>query len=185
MGSRRQDRELALQLLFSIDINPAPIQNAIKNFTSYFANSEPTPFFLQIVNGVANSCPEIDTFIEKASKNWQINRMSVIDRNILRIGIYELLHCEDIPAKVTINEAIDISKKFGTNDSGAFINGILDKINKEGKEYSKIEGKQDSKIEGKQDGKIEKEQNNKIEEKQDSPVIEPEKKIKKVRRIIR
>jgi N utilization substance protein B len=97
----------------------------------YFANSKPTDFFLQIVNGVSNSYSEINDLIKKASKNWTINRMSVIDRNILRIGIYELIYCEDIPAKVTINEAIDISKKFGTKDSGAFINGILDKINKE------------------------------------------------------
>ncbi|MBW1616300.1 MAG: transcription antitermination factor NusB [Deltaproteobacteria bacterium] len=131
MGQRRKDRQLALQLLFSIDINPTPIKKAIDNFMLYFANSEPTDFFLQIVNGVSNSYSEINDLIKKASKNWTINRMSVIDRNILRMGIYELIYCEDIPAKVTINEAIDISKKFGTKDSGAFINGILDKINKE------------------------------------------------------
>ncbi len=131
MGQRRKDRQLALQLLFSIDINPTPIKNAIDNFTLYFANSEPTDFFLQIVNGVANSYSEIDALMKKASKNWTINRMPVIDRNILRIGIYELIYCEDIPARVAINEAIDISKQFGTNDSGAFINGILDKVNKE------------------------------------------------------
>ncbi|MBW1649838.1 MAG: transcription antitermination factor NusB [Deltaproteobacteria bacterium] len=137
MGNRRTDRQLALQLLFSIDINPTPIENAIKDFRLCFANSEPTPFFLQIVNGVAVLWSEIDTFIQKTSKNWTINRMSAIDRNILRIGVYELLYCEDIPARVSINEAIDISKKFGTYESGAFINGILDKINKELQEKNK------------------------------------------------
>ena len=131
MGNRRKDRQLALQLLFSMDIKPAPIENAIKDFTLCFANSEATPFFLQIVKGVADLCSEIDTFIQKASRNWTINRMSAIDRNILRIGVYELVYCEDIPARVAINEAIDISKKFGTYESGPFINGILDKINKE------------------------------------------------------
>jgi len=131
MGNRRRDRELALQLLFSIDINAISIENAIKNFALHFTKKEISPFFLQLVKGITNSYLTIDTIIEKTSKNWTINRMSGIDRNILRIGVYELLYCEDIPAKVTINEAIDISKKFGTYESGAFINGILDKINKE------------------------------------------------------
>ena len=130
MGKRRKDRELALQLLFSLDINRIPIGTAVRNF-KLLTNSEPTPFFSLLVNGVNNSYSDIDNLIRKASENWTIDRMSAIDRNILRIGVYEILYCEDIPAKVTINEAVDISKKFGTYDSGAFINGILDKINKE------------------------------------------------------
>jgi N utilization substance protein B len=71
---------------------------------------------------------EIDAVIERYSDNWKISRMSGVDRNILRIAIYELMYCNDIPYKVTINEAIDIGKRFGSNESGAFINGILDGI---------------------------------------------------------
>jgi len=131
VGNRRKARQLALQLLFSIDIRPIPIRNAIEDFKLHFAKSETSPLFLQIVNGVANQSSEIDALIQKTSENWTINRMSAIDRNILRIGVYELIYCDDIPAKVAINEAIDISKKFGTYESSAFINGILDKIHKQ------------------------------------------------------
>ena len=71
---------------------------------------------------------EIDALIERFSKNWKIRRMSCVDRNVMRIAVYELLYCQDIPPKVSINEAVDIGKKFGTEESGAFINGILDSI---------------------------------------------------------
>ena len=71
---------------------------------------------------------EIDTLIERFSKNWKIHRMSCVDRNVMRIAVYELLYCEDIPPKVSINEAVDVGKKFGTEESGAFINGIMDSI---------------------------------------------------------
>ena len=71
---------------------------------------------------------EIDAVIERYSDNWKLNRMSGVDRNVMRIAVYELLYCEDIPPKVSINEAVDIGKKFGTEESGAFINGIMDSI---------------------------------------------------------
>jgi N utilization substance protein B len=72
--------------------------------------------------------PEIDAIIERFSANWKLSRMSCVDRNVMRIAVYELLCCHDIPSKVSINEAIDVGKKFGTDESGAFINGILDSI---------------------------------------------------------
>ncbi len=75
-----------------------------------------------------NGRSEIDSIIERFSSNWKISRMSCVDRNIMRLAVYELLYCEDIPPKVSINEAIDIGKKYGTEESGAFINGILDSI---------------------------------------------------------
>ena len=87
-----------------------------------------TPFFLTLVNGVLETRSDIDELIERYSKNWKISRMSCVDRNVMRIAVYELLHCEDIPPKVTINEAVDVGKKFGTEESGAFINGIMDSI---------------------------------------------------------
>ncbi|MDP3283621.1 MAG: transcription antitermination factor NusB [Desulfobacterales bacterium] len=86
------------------------------------------PFFERLVRGVTCSGQEIDSIIEQYSSNWKISRMSCVDRNIMRIAVYELLWCDDIPAKVSINEAIDIGKKYGTEESGPFINGILDSI---------------------------------------------------------
>jgi N utilization substance protein B len=83
---------------------------------------------MALVNGVLENRPEIDNLIERYSKNWKLNRMSGVDRNVMRIAVYELLCCEDIPPKVSINEAVDVGKKFGTEESGAFINGIMDSI---------------------------------------------------------
>lgn len=86
------------------------------------------PFFSRLTEGVLETKNKIDAIIEQFSNNWKIRRMACVDRNILRIAVYEMLFCEDIPLKVSINEAIDIGKKFGTEESGAFINGILDSI---------------------------------------------------------
>jgi len=129
MGTRRQARELAMQALFYMDMQ----SNVSLQMLEYFCDNfhppkKVTPFFLTLVNGVLETRPEIDALIDRFSKNWKINRMSCVDRNVMRIAVYELLHCEDIPPKVTINEAVDIGKKFGTEESGAFINGIMDSI---------------------------------------------------------
>ena len=86
------------------------------------------PFFLKLVNGVLESQPQIDALIERFSKNWRVKRMACVDRNVMRIAVFEMLFCQDIPPKVSINEAIDVGKKFGTEESGAFINGIIDRI---------------------------------------------------------
>jgi N utilization substance protein B len=86
------------------------------------------PFFLKLVKGVLASKDELDALIEKFSRNWKISRMSCVDRNVMRVAVYELLYCEDIPPKVSINEAVDVGKKYGTEESGAFINGIMDSI---------------------------------------------------------
>jgi N utilization substance protein B len=129
MGIRRRSREFALQALFYIDMNPNAAKEKLDLYCLNFAPAENArPFFLRLVNGVLDSKHQIDAVIERFSDNWKISRMSGVDRNILRIAVYELLYCQDIPAKVAINEAIDIGKKFGTGESGAFINGILDSI---------------------------------------------------------
>jgi len=86
------------------------------------------PLFDQIVHGVLNLRKQLDPLIEQFSSNWKISRMSCVDRNVIRMAVFEMLCCADIPAKVSINEAIDIGKKFGTEESGGFINGILDSI---------------------------------------------------------
>jgi N utilization substance protein B len=129
MGTRRQARELAMQALFYMDMqNDASLQ-MLESFCENFQPPKKVhPFFMALVNGVLENRREIDNLIERYSKNWKLNRMSGVDRNVMRIAVYELLCCEDIPPKVSINEAVDVGKKFGTEESGAFINGIMDSI---------------------------------------------------------
>jgi len=129
MGSRRRSRELAMQALFYMDKRRDNSEGILKLFCDNFNPAEDIlPFFERLVRGVTCSEQEIDSIIEQFSSNWKINRMSCVDRNIMRIAVYELLWCNDIPVKVSINEAIDIGKKYGTEESGSFINGILDSI---------------------------------------------------------
>lgn len=129
MGTRRISREQALQALFYMDMHGDPAQDPIELFCNCFANEKPAgPFFHRLVKGVQENHQTIDTVIERFSSNWKLSRMSCVDRNILRIAVFELLFCADIPPKVSINEAIDVGKRFGTEESGAFINGILDSI---------------------------------------------------------
>jgi N utilization substance protein B len=99
---------------------------------THFSSSEGTDEFAErIVLGVLDHGQEIDQLIKRFSKNWRLDRMNLVDRNILRMAIFELLYCIDIPPKVTLNEAVDLGKRYGSEDSGSFINGILDRIQKE------------------------------------------------------
>jgi N utilization substance protein B len=131
MGDRRLSRELALQALFFFDVNKSDPVTGLDEFCA-LREDELTdmvkPFFLDIVEGVLGAGKEIDDLINKSSKNWKISRMPVVDRNIMRIATFELLKQKDIPPSVSINEAVEIGKKFGTRDSGSFINGVLDRI---------------------------------------------------------
>ena len=129
MGNRRRARELALQALFYMDINQQFSHELFERFSSNFEPPQKLlPFLEKLVRGVLDIQPELDAMIERYSMNWKIRRMACVDRNILRIAAYEMLFCEDIPPKVSINEAIEIAKRFGTEESGAFINGIVDSI---------------------------------------------------------
>jgi len=129
MGNRRKSRELAMQALFYMDMSRDDSKELLDRFCKNFNPSSATlPFFLKLVKGVMHSRPEVDAIIERFSSNWKLSRMPAVDRNVMRIAVYELLCCPDIPYKVSLNEAIDIGKKFGTEESGAFINGILDSI---------------------------------------------------------
>ena len=129
MGHRRKSRELAMQALFYMDMIENVSAETLDLFCRHFPPSKRAqPFFLALVTGVINNRSEIDVMIERFSSNWKISRMSGVDRNIIRIAVYELLYCTEIPPKVSINEAIDVGKRFGTEESGAFINGILDSI---------------------------------------------------------
>lgn len=118
-----------MQALFYIDMSQNDSKEAIKLFYENFVTSKRNlSFFFELINGVIKALPEIDSVIERFSSNWKISRMSIVDRNIMRLAVYEMLFCDDIPSKVSINEAIDIGKKFSAEESGAFINGILDSI---------------------------------------------------------
>ncbi len=127
-----------MQALFYMDMRDNASVEMLEHFCENFSPSKkPRPFFLKLVNGVLGAREEIDTLIERFSENWDISRMSCVDRNVMRIAVFELLYCDDIPPKVSINEAVDVGKKYGTEESGAFINGIMDSIRgeleKEGK----------------------------------------------------
>ena len=118
-----------MQALFQIEMNQDDSTEAVELFCKHFGVSKNVrPFFFRLVEGVRECQDEIDALIERFSENWKISRMSRVDRNVIRVAVYELLYCDDIPPKVSINEAIDIGKRFGTEDSGAFINGILDGV---------------------------------------------------------
>ena len=129
MGTRRQARELAMQALFYMDIRKDASEETLEYFCGCFCPSKKSrSFFRKLVTGVLGSKGQIDALVERFSQNWDISRMSCVDRNVMRIAVYEMLYCDDIPPKVSINEAVDIGKKFGTQESGAFINGIIDSI---------------------------------------------------------
>ena len=133
MGNRRQSRELAIKVLFSLDYfktDPGECFDLICN--NFDASKNIEPFSRELVLGVSFCLEEIDQLIDETSKNWRLERIGRVDRAILRLAIYEFLKRDEIPLKVSINEAVDLGKKFGGMQSGAFINGLLDKI------YNKI-----------------------------------------------
>ena len=132
MLKRRRAREIALQVLFYMDLRQDFRNENLLSFCDNFLFEDtPREFFTNLVAGISDHKDELDTKIAAASKNWRLERMSVVDRNAMRIAVYEMMHCPDIPPVVSINEAIEIVKKFGSDDSGAFINGILNTILKE------------------------------------------------------
>ena len=118
-----------MQALFYMDMRNDVSVEMLEYFCGNFCPSKKIqPFFLKLVTGVMGAKDELDALLERFSENWGINRMSGVDRNVMRIAAFELIYCDDIPPKVSINEAVDVGKKFGTEESGAFINGILDSI---------------------------------------------------------
>ncbi|MCU0587215.1 MAG: transcription antitermination factor NusB [Syntrophobacteraceae bacterium] len=129
MGRRRLSREVALKILYQIDMTGAAPADVLPVYYEHFdAPPAVRPFAEHLVLGVCSHRGEIDERIVSASEHWRLERMPVVDRNVLRIAVFEMLYCPDIPPKVSINEAIDLAKSYGSEDSGAFINGILDKV---------------------------------------------------------
>jgi N utilization substance protein B len=129
---RRRAREYALQILYQFDLTGInPDREKLKDFwKEHPASEEIKKFTEETVMGTIQHLREIDEIISSVSEHWSVERMAVVDRNILRFATYELLYRNDIPAAVTINEAIEISKKYSDKESPAFINGILDRITK-------------------------------------------------------
>lgn len=129
MGMRREGREHAVQALYAIELSPAPPREAIALFweTERFKSSAKA-FAGELLGGILEHREEIDAQISVKSPNWSLTRMAKIDLAIIRLAAYELIFRSDIPKNVTINEAIEIAKKFGSEESPSFVNGILDEI---------------------------------------------------------
>lgn len=130
MNVRRKARETALQALYKIDISAGASGEEDLELEELAPGSEARRYCETLVQGVTLRIGALDAEIEKHSENWTISRMSVVDRNILRIAVYELLYSGDVPYKVIIDEAVELAKKYGTDESGPFINGIIDRIRK-------------------------------------------------------
>jgi N utilization substance protein B len=129
MGARRKARELALQMLYQHDLSGNPPDTILSTFED-LQKSKPSTreFATRIFKGTVEHQEAIDQMIVQQADNWRLSRMAVVDRNIIRMSIYEFLHEQDTPKLVVIDEAIEIAKKFGTQKSSQFINGILDGI---------------------------------------------------------
>jgi len=133
---RRKAREYALQILFQADFTEKKLDGeALREFWSERKeNMDVRKFTEDLVRGTLDKIEEIDTTIEKVTENWLLKRMAAVDRNILRFAAYEILYRKDIPAAVTINEALEIAKKYSSSESASFLNGVLDRL-------AKLEGK--------------------------------------------
>lgn len=132
MAGRSKAREQILQLLYLIEQSKLNTDDAMTFFTKNFeVHEEEMPFIRSRLQGISGELTKIDEKIAKYSEHWKMNRMPKVDRNILRLGAYELEFCSDVPVSVVINEAIELGKKFGDINTPKFVNGILDKIAKE------------------------------------------------------
>jgi N utilization substance protein B len=130
MRGRRKAREIALQVLYGLNFENIDVEKALDLFWSNFvAPKTAKEFAAFLVQGTCKHKEELDKLIAGCSDNWSLGRMSKVDINILRLAVFEFLYCDDIPPKVTLNEAVDLGKTFGSENSGSFINGILDALN--------------------------------------------------------
>ena len=131
MRKRTRAREYALQLLYQVDVTRASPKPAIEEFWTYHrVPAEVKTFATRLAQGTIEHLDIIDQHIASHASNWDINRMAVVDRNILRLGAFELLYLEEVPTKVCLNEAVELAKRFGDEESSKFVNGVLDAIHK-------------------------------------------------------
>lgn len=138
MGKRREGREAAVQFLYQLDLNGRDLTATPLDFWSLrsapganLPAEKMQAFTAELVQGVSGKLTEIDERIRKLAANYELHRIAAVDRNILRVAIYEMLYCPEVPPVVSINEAIEIAKRFGSDESGRFVNGILDKVRAE------------------------------------------------------
>jgi N utilization substance protein B len=129
MGNRRKGRELALQALYQIEMTGDASVAAVELFLSHFeGGAEAKDFARRLVSGTISQRAEIDRLIQECTDHWKLMRLAKVDLVILRMATYELIFCPDIPLNVSLDEAIEIGKRFGTDDSAMFINGVLDQV---------------------------------------------------------
>ena len=130
MGARHSGREAALQMLFQIEASGATAEQAIALFWRTFEDADPEgrAYADECVRGVADATMKLDERITAASTNWRIERMSRVDRNLLRLGTWELMSKREVPRAVVIDEAVELAKAYGTEESSGFVNGVLDRI---------------------------------------------------------
>jgi N utilization substance protein B len=132
MGSRRRAREFAMQFLYSFELNPGDLDEHLDEFWVMNPAEEPVRAFAStLVRGTIAHLDAIDELIRRYTLNWELDRIALIDRSCLRLALYEMVYDDDIPPVVSINEAVDIAKRFSTAESGKFVNGILDKVRAE------------------------------------------------------
>ncbi len=129
---RRESRETALQILFQLEFNDVLEEKSLAHFWKN-RKSQNSEYVQELIKGVVSNKDEIDSLIQAYSKNWRLSRMLHIDRNILRLAVYELLFEEGMPVAVAINEAVELAKKFGSSESAKFVNGLLDALSKDPK----------------------------------------------------
>lgn len=129
MGARTRGREAALQILFAVDLAGGSHEHAERLHWAHLAASvEGKDFAAQVVRHYAAHAEEVDGVIRKVSEHWRLERMPRVDRNILRLGVSELMYLPDVPRRVTLNEAVELAKRYGGEGSAGFVNGVLDRI---------------------------------------------------------
>ena len=129
MGNRRKGRELALQALYQMEMTGDLSAASLEFFLRHFeGNPEAKEFARRLASGVAGHRKEIDRLLKQCAEHWKLSRMAKVDLTILRVAAYEMLFCEDIPMNVSMDEAIEIAKRYGSGDSATFINGVLDQV---------------------------------------------------------
>jgi N utilization substance protein B len=130
MTRRTRGREIALQVLYQTEQNPGAAPDEVRRFIERRLRGDKrlVDFAEGLVNGVHGHRPTIDGLISEVAENWRLDRMAAIDRNILRLGAYEMLYCPEVPTKVAINEALELAKRYSTAQSSRFVNGILDRL---------------------------------------------------------
>ena len=139
MRTRTLAREAALQYLYEVNLVGLEEAEGLDEFLErQVGRLEARPYAARLVAGVLEHKADIDAELRAAAENWSLERMAVVDRNVLRIGVYELLHDDEIPEKVAINEAIDLARRFSSEDACAFVNGVLDRIKQRGADAEQV-----------------------------------------------